>query len=1046
MRLRFPWFGIGVIPGLLAFLVAELEAGQLGFNRDIRPILSANCLACHGPDGNGRKAGLRLDDAHSVAEKGVISSGNPDASKILQRVTSLDPDFRMPPPGHGEALKPEEVSLLRQWIQEGAPFEQHWAFLPPKRPEVPVSFGNGWAVNPVDHFVARRIQERGWKPNPRADLRTLARRLALVLTGLPPEPADLNRLLADDSDGALERYIDGLLASTRAGEHRARYWLDAARYGDTHGMHLDNYREIWPYRDWVVDAFNVNMPFDQFLVEQVAGDLLPEATLSQRIATGFNRCNVSTAEGGSIPEEVKVRYMIDRVETLSTVFLGLTAGCAVCHDHKYDPLSQKDFYSLGAFFNNTTEPAMDGNRKDSPPVVVLPDADHQKEWDQLVSHRRELRERLEGWPDRVQTWFATRKPVSRETWSPLPVDDSLLLHVSLVEGGQVPLPEGARWEEEHPGGQRGIRFAKGKGLERPLIQLDSNQPFSVSFWVRTTDDLVSSTLMEQTTTVPDPKDPKKKITVGWRITCSTQGAVNFTILDPKGGKVEGLLPGDEALTPRKWQHVCVRYSGGLSKTSLEILVNGEKGTPRPASQSYIVPSLLAEGPLKLAPSLPTGGLSDVRVYSRWLTDGEARVLASEFRLQELLAGVRTWDQLAETDRELLRGYQRLNEDPKYIAITRDLAATERRVDYIHSRSVTTLVSEEKPHSQPRAWVLRRGQYDLRGEEVRPSTPGVLPPMPPGASPNRLGLAQWLVDPGHPLTARVMVNRLWQSVFGAGLVRTSEDFGVMGDPPSHPELLDWLAVEFVESGWNVRHLLKLMVTSSTFLQDSRIQSHHLAGDPANRLLARGPRRRLDAEVIRDQALMVSGLLSPQIGGPSVKPYQPEGLWKVVAFAGSNTRDFKADSGEAQYRRSLYTFWKRTSPPPNMAAFDAPTREQCTVRRERTNTPLQALVLMNDPQFVEAARRLALLTLAGNPVTEEERLARLYERVLARPVSPKDLQVMRDSLQKFRAHFRDHGEGARSLVRGLPFSQGPDESAAWILLSNTLVNRDDFLNLN
>ena len=1033
--------------GLILASATCTQAATIEFNRDIRPILADNCLACHGPDTGSRKAGLRLDTPAGSGD--VIKPGKPMASELIKRINSTEVDEIMPPPESHKKLTKAQKKLLADWIKAGAKWEAHWAFITPKRPSVPQPDGiENWAISPIDHFILAKLAELEMKPNGTADRHTLGRRAALDITGLPPDGKALARFVADRHEDAFKRYVAGLLKSEHAGEHRARYWLDAARYGDTHGMHVDNYREMWPYRDWVVRAFNANMPFDRFIVEQIAGDLLPSPTIDQRIATGFSRCNITTSEGGAIPEELNVRYMVDRVETTATVFLGLTAGCAVCHDHKYDPLSQKEFYSLGAFFNNTTQPPMDGNEKDTPPVVVLPDENLKAEWNQLMARRRQLRHQLDKAPDgnEMSDWWRSRQHMGDH-----PINaDGLILFEPLIEptADATPLPKDARWEDKHPAGRRGIRFEKTGGLEVKAPALRTDEPLTISLWIKAPDKLISTAVMEQVTNVPFGKDGKQKKPLGWKITTSTQGAVTFQMYDGKGGEISGRLAGEEALTPREWQHLCIRYSGGRSKTAVTVVVNGDNRRLRNSTQSYCDAVDLKEVPLKLGRSLVSGGLSDIRIYRRWLTGDEVQVLADEFRLREAMGSDSAWWKLPLEQKQMLVRYRKNALLPDYRKGSREFAKSQQRRDFIHSRSTTTMVMEERKDAKPRAWVLSRGEYDQRRGEVQPDVPAALIPLAGNLPRNRLGLAKWLVNPKHPLTARVTVNRLWQSVFGTGLVKTSEDFGVMGDPPSHPELLDWLAVEFVESGWNVNHMLSLMLNSATYQQNAKVVANH-AKDPDNRYLARGPRLRLDAEVLRDQILDVSGLLVRKMGGPSVKPYQPSGLWNVVAITGSNTRVFKQDSGDALYRRSLYTFWKRTSPPPSMAAFNAPTREQCTVRRERTNTPLQALVLLNDPQYVEAARQLAENTVKAGKNTAD-RATTMLERVLAKPAAKQDVADIVKLVGRFKNLFGKDVAAARQLIDSgdsqPDTSLDPKELAAWTMAANALMNRDDFINKN
>ncbi|MEO2016511.1 MAG: DUF1553 domain-containing protein [Fuerstiella sp.] len=1021
----------------------------LRFNEHIRPILSEYCFACHGPDSGSRKGELRLDVREAAVESGAVTAGDAENSELIARITSDDPELLMPPPDSHKTLKPEHKQLLIRWINEGAEYEKHWSFIKPKRATVPESADNeAWSGNAIDQFILQQLDELGLKPNVAADRHVLARRAALDVTGLPPTREMLETFIADSSGDAWSKYIDRLLKSEHAGEHRARYWLDAARYGDTHGMHVDNYREMWLYRDWVVHAFNANMPFDRFVVEQLAGDLLPKPTRDQLIATGFSRCNITTSEGGAIPAELDVRYMVDRVETTATVFLGLTAGCAVCHDHKYDPISQREFYQLGAFFNNTTTPAMDGNQKDTPPVITLPLDEFKKEWDDLQAQRIRLASEFYALTSDVAAWWPARDP---DVEHPLSADELIaLLPLTEGEADAVKLPESANWATRHPAGRRGMRFGEKGQLTAELPSLRTDEPLTISFWYRTPERLMSTTVFDQTAKMEDKK------TIGWKIAGNTQGGLTFEYHDGQGKKIRALLPGEEALTPRSWQHVCIRYSGGQSNSSVTILVNGRAGVLRNSTEDLIGAAEVPAGPLRIASRLPTAGLSDIRIFRRWVTDEETQLLVQEHALKTLFQSDKTWDDLDRKQQKSVTLFHRATINADGIAKLREYSTSQRRRDFIYSRSTTTLVMQERT-SNPRAWVLERGEYDQRREEVAPWIPAVL--NFPGTSfrasdgqlktqlTSRLDLARWLVHSDHPLTARVMVNRLWQSAFGTGLVRTSEDFGVMGDRPSHPELLDWLAVEFVESGWNVNHILKLILTSSTYRQSSVVTAKKLAQDSDNRYLARGPRIRLDAEVLRDQVLAVSGLLRREMGGPSVKPYQPAGLWRVVAITGSNTRIFSRDTGDALYRRSVYSFWKRTAPPPSMAAFNAPTREQCTVRRERTNTPIQALVLMNGPQFVESARRLAENTIRQKD-DDQSRAEWMLSTVLSRPAQAVEVAEMTAAASEFRTMFQQKPEAAKELV-----STGdtkPDETldaaelAAWTLVANILMNRDDFVN--
>ena len=1023
------------------FSSLKSEDDQIDFNRDIQPIIADNCISCHGPDAKHREADLRLDTYEGLLADETVVPGKPEKSELIARIYTDDEDDIMPPPDSHKTLTKEQKDLLKRWVKEGAPWQKHWSYEKPVKAKVKIAKGS----TPIDTFIARRLKKAGLKFNEPADRYELARRAAFDLTGLPPEPEVLSAFIFDRKEGAYERFIDKLLKSPQYGEHMGRYWLDAARYGDTHGMHLDNYREMWPYRDWVINAFNKNMPFDQFTIEQLAGDLLPNATEQQRVATGFNRCNVSTSEGGSIPEEVAVRYMIDRVETTSTVFLGLTTGCAACHDHKFDPISQQEFYQLGAFFNNTTQPAMDGNQKDSPPVLALPQSEFKAEWNSLLAKRKIAYNTIDiQKKDKslVSKWWSNAK--SSFEASPN-TQDGLIFEIlgdngSFIHGKSIDLniPKENKPDPQHPSGKEaGIRFADKKPIViDSKIELSTEQPFTLSMWVRSTDIVGNVNVLEI-------GEKKHKLKVDF----DYQGGVKADFIT-SGGSLNGRLAADMPLKTRSWQHLAIRYSGGQSNISIRIALDGKERVLRNRNGQFVKAAKFL-GSIKLGPKFNTGGLSHVRFYDRMLSDNEIALQNKEFEMKRLFAKdkVYNWKELNDDQRSLLKLYHETLVDKKIMDATSILSKTQKRRDYIYSRSTTTLILEERTDSMPTAYVLDRGEYDKKKERVSPDVPKVFSPIAPDQPRNRLGLAKWLVDRNHPLTARVTVNRLWQNIFGAGLVKTSEDFGIMGSQPTHPKLLDWLAVEFIDSGWDVQHMIKLMLTSKAYKQSSATSELALQKDPDNKLLSRGPRFRLDAEELRDQALAVSGLLNKTIGGSSVKPYQPKGLWKVVAFAGSNTKEFKADTGDKLYRRSLYTFWKRTSPPPSMAAFDAPTRESCTVRRERTNTPLQALVLMNDTQYVEAARYLAQRSLKEKSV-ELERLQWMFHRVIGRPADDADITELSEAVTNFRKHFSQSPKVAKSLASTGESEVDKEidtkELATWTMIANILMNRDDFIN--
>jgi hypothetical protein len=824
--------------------VAAKEA--IDFDRDIRPVLADKCFKCHGPDADQRESGLRLDvrdEALRPADSGkaAIVPGKPDESPLVKRTASTKRSFMMPPPDSNKTLSDQQKDLLRAWVAQGAVYQKHWSFVPPKRPAPPTVKDDAWPRNAIDRFILGRLEAQGLPHAPEAGRTTLVRRVTLDLTGLPPTPAEVDAFLADTHKEAYERLVERLLASPRFGERMALEWLDAARYADTHGFHIDSGRDMTRWRAWVIDAFNANLPFDRFAVEQLAGDLLPNPTVSQKIASGFNRNHMINFEGGAIPEEYLTAYIVDRVNTTGTVFLGLTVACAQCHDHKFDPITQKDFYRFFAFFNNVPEQGLDGSKGNAAPVLRLPTTAQQAELGRLNTAIAEAEAQLGG---------------------PRPV----------VDAAQ------AEWEKSAPTG---------------------------------------------------PVPPNIKAVL--------------------------------AVAPEKRND---------------------------------------------------GQMAELRTYYRVH-------FAPEFKLQaDELEGLR------KTRAEL-----------------------ENKVP-------TTMVMAERP--QPReTFMLVRGQYDKKGEQVLAGVPGFLSPLPSGAPANRLGLARWLVDRGHPLTARVAVNRSWQMLFGTGLVKTSEDFGTQGELPSHPDLLDWLAVEFMDPtapgaqhAWDIKSIVRLVVTSATYRQSSAVTREVLAKDPENRLLARGARFRLPAELVRDQALAIGGLLRESIGGRSVSPYQPPGLWEELMSRedGANwtAQKYVQDHGDDLYRRTMYTFWKRTSPPPSLATFDAPDRETCTVRRARTNTPLQALVLMNDPTYVEAARKLAERILLEARSTED-RIALAFRLATARRPSDTELGVLGELYHAQLERYRTDTPAALRLLSVGESPRDPTldpaEYAAWTMVGSAVLNLDE-----
>ena len=1021
-----------LLPCALLTAAPVANPAKISFQRQIRPLLSENCFQCHGPDAASRMAGLRLDTregAFAARKPGpALVEGQPEASRLWLRVSETKEARLMPPPSSHRKLTPPQKQLLKDWITQGAPWEEHWSFIAPKRTAPPaVADPTKWARNPVDQFVLAKLLTAGLKPTPEADRRSLIRRVSLDLTGLPPTPAEVDAFVNDRVPDAYGKLVDHLLSKPQWGEHRGRYWLDAARYADTHGLHIDNYREIWPYRDWVIRALNRNLPFDQFTLEQLAGDLLPNRTVDQQIASGFNRCNITTNEGGAIPEEVDAIYQKDRVETTSTVFLGLTLGCAVCHDHKFDPLAQKEFYQMVAFFKNTTQKPMDGNTSDTPPTIIVPRAEDRDRWNQVQSEEKQARENLASQRQaslkNFDAWVHARPKLTQ----PLPGE-------TLLEPKE--LASGVQWSDGNVQPSRALLFGAQGKLELPPLPMNADRPFSIAAWVYLPAGEDSFTLLSQ--------EDKGR---GW--TFESNGRVLIFRLTGDGDRdrIEARASNATRLKASAWTHVAVTYDGGRDYQAFTVYLNGQPATMEGTGDSTkrLVGDIDSGGKLRLgwnggARYFAGGKLQNVLVTGHLLGAEDIRRLADWPMLQAAL------DKpiLDENEREALARQYLNREVPAFRDAHRKLAGLIAERQKIRRAGAITHVMYEKPDTMPVANILFRGQYDQPRDQVTPGVPAALPPMAASMPRNRLGLAQWLIDPSNPLMARVTVNRFWQELFGNGLVRSAGDFGSQGEVPSHPELLDWMAVEFRESGWDMKKFYRLLVTSATYRQAAVTTPGKLKLDPENRLLSRGARFRMDAEMVRDYALATSGLLNPEIGGPSVKPYQPKGVWETVAMTQSNTRFYKEDEGNKLYRRSMYTFWKRSAPPASMDIFNAPSRENCTVRRERTNTPLQALVTMNDPQYVEAARHLAE-RLLREPTARLEFLSR---QVLGRTFDQREKQIVQLAYADYFAHYKLHPAEAKKLVAtgaSVPDAKLPaPELAAWTMVANQVLNLDEVLN--
>ncbi|WP_321477632.1 DUF1553 domain-containing protein [uncultured Paludibaculum sp.] len=993
------------------------------FQKEVRPILSDACFHCHGNDKTTRMAGLRLDTrdgAFSKRKNGtVIVPKNPQASLLIQRINNSNIDKRMPPVYSHKTLTEDQRATLARWIQQGADWKEHWAFSAPVKVAPPPVKNTEWVRNPIDQFILAKLESQGLAPAPEANRRTLIRRLALDLTGLPPKLEEVEAFVEDKDSNAYEKLVDRYLANPHWGEHRARYWLDAARYGDTHGIHIDNYREIWPYRDWVIQAFNSNMPFDRFTTEQLAGDLLPNPTLDQRIATGFQRCNVTTNEAGIIIDEYDAIYAKDRADTIGAVYMGLTVGCATCHDHKFDPIPSKDFYALGAFFRNTTQNIMDGNASDPPPIVVIPKQEDRPRWDAIQSREATLKEELVNRRKALEGDTGSGRPNAR-----LVMDPNGAIQVETAEERlNLPFTEGLQLGGSPWPDRTALFFGPKSELNLPAVPLDVKQPFTLSAWFYYPKGESTYSIAAQLDTKQKDKTRGWMLFVGGRVVGMRFYGDDGKSMEVRGGHLDQVIPGT-------WNHLVMTYDGTGAALGVRFFLNKKEiGTQRDVNAT-IKGNFKVDVPIKLGNPKreDDGAIADFRILGYTLSQQEAALLNPG-------------------EPGSLALFNRLRGDEAYQTVSKELhdLDLERRV--IRKRGAISLVMEERTDQKPFAHVLYRGMYDQPRAKVDANTPSVLPPMLSSMPHNRLGLAEWLMSQENPLTSRVTVNRFWQQLFGDGIVKTSDDFGSQGEGPVNQALLDWMAVEFRDGGWDVKKFFKLLVTSSTYRQAALTTPEKLEKDPDNRWLSRGPRYRMEGEMIRDYALAASGLLKPTIGGPSVKPYQPAGVWEAVAMEGSNTRNYKEDHGDKLYRRSLYTFWKRSAPPASMEIFNAPTRETCTVRRERTNTPLQALVTMNDEQFVEAARALATRAMESAKTDVDRQLMFVAENLLDRPLEDKEMAVVKVSYKNFLKYYDTQPADAKKLVHvGESKEDGAlptVELAALTMVTNQLMNLDEVL---
>ncbi len=995
---------------------------KINFSRDIHPLLSANCFACHGPDEKARKAKLRLDTGDGVfkVHDGVaaIVPGDISKSELVRRILTTDPDDHMPPAESEKKLTPHQIDLLKRWIAEGADYTGHWSFQPVKAPAAPEVDPKLTVRTAIDRCVFEMLEKEGLQPSAEADRATLIRRLTLDLTGLPPTLAEIDAFIKDESPDAYEKVVDRLLASPHYGERMALAWLDAARFADTNGYHIDAGRDMTRWREWVIDAFNSNMPFDQFTIWQLAGDLLPDPTLEQKIASGFNRNHMINFEGGAIPEEYHTAYLVDRVNTTATVWLGLTVGCAQCHDHKFDPIKQKEFYELVAFFNHVPENGLDGSKGNAVPMIKTPTRSQEERLSEIVAEIKKAEESLStanADADAEQAKWEAEVAAKKQTlWTLLEASDfsskggakmEKMVSKSIRVSGANPAKDVYTVKvEKVPAGTTGFRFEvlpeaslAGKG---PGRSVNGNMVLSdIKF-------LVDGKQLKLGHASVDFS--QKDFSAAGAIDGNPATAWNIF---PQVGKAHQLIV--DLAEPLKAETAVTAVIEFNSKYE-----NHQAGHFRLGATDSADPHAGAATP-----------------------ENVAKILA-------IAADKRTAAQLAE-----VRQYYRASVSKTFKAASDRIAELKKEQKETEATERTTMVMQEM--AKPRdTFLLMRGQYDHPGEKVSADVPAFLPPLPKDAPHNRLGLAKWLVSKEQPLTARVIVNRYWQMYFGDGIVKTAEDFGSQGEWPSHPQLLDYLASQFMQSGWDVKGLQKMIVMSETYRQSSKATAEGMAKDPENRLLARGPRIRLPAEFIRDQALAISGLLSDEIGGASVSPYQPAGLWEELMSRedGKNwtAQTYVQSHGKDLYKRTMYTFWKRTSPPPTLGTFDAPSREVCTVRRSRTNTPLQALVLMNDPTYIEASRKMAERILGEGGQTTAERITFVFRLATGRAPTLAEMIVLQRAYGQQAAKYRGSPELAEKLLKvgeapvNGKFDKG--ELAAWSMVSSIILNLDETITKN
>jgi hypothetical protein len=1130
---------------------------HLDFNQDVQPILASRCFSCHGPDPEMRKAGLRLDLAEWAMKKreghrDAIVPGHPERSELVKRIESKDPHYLMPQNVQGEAkpMSAVEIAILKDWIKQGAVYRPHWAFETPVRPAVPHNpRSDAWAKNAIDNFICAKLDKQGLQPSAEADKPALIRRVTLDLAGLLPTPEEVRAFVNDSSPDAYEHVVDRLLAQPTFGEQRARYWLDYARYADTYGLHFDNSRDIWPYRVYVINSFNNNKPFDQFAMQQIAGDLMPMKNLDPLIGSGYVRLGVSSNEGGTIPEELRVNIARERTEAYAATFIGLTVGCAVCHDHKFDPTTQYDFYSLSAFFNNLDEKPFNDDRPVWAPVVRVPTAAEEGAYDRVLAHRSELQEKMNAMHvdarKLVAQWLASKKDQAR------PVSTKgLTVRLRLDEGSgellknsapnanpagfttttmkpewgettwlwpdfrmqsstRVPLGQAGDYGANHAfsaggwfmfraapfhPGSYGTLVSKMDSTQHDRgweLEADDNGTISVALVnerakaenpgkKETTPERKNNKnasakkppMAKEPFNYPTPQDLSKKDLAPNKppeqLKAEKDAGNNSKTKGATEGKGKKPKPDDAphdntpeiairvtAVKPlaldNGWKHIFFTYDGSGHASGVRIFINGVRVAIRVLKDNLSKASIRTDAPMQLGWRNPEehpakdARYQDIRLYARAIAEDEVKRLPFEDFVAEIAAQPPA--QWTKDQWHVITEFYLNDVDSNYRRIQREIVSLDEQLDHFSAGGKLTLVSWEKP-TLAYAHVLTRGVYTARTERVEANTPHFLSPLPSNEPRNRLALAKWTVSPENPLTARVTVNRMWYELFGTGLVETTEDFGIMGQGPTHPELLDWLALEFRESGWNIKHLYKVMVMSATYRQSAKAGPQQLAKDPGNQWLSHGPRFRMDAEMVRDIALQSGGLLVQEIGGPSAKPYQPPGIWQQVSYPTSDTVHYVQDHGGSLHRRSMYTYVKRMALLPNMDAFDAPARDVVCTRRQRTDTPLQALVTMNDVQWVEAARALAERVIREGGPSPEQRIDHMGLILLSRVPPPPMAAVLEKSLREMQKHYAANLRDARALVsigeKRRDSSIPEPELAAWTMIASEMLNLDETLN--